>query len=505
MRDYREPSGNNEMPESLLSRFIKGTISVGFGNVALMMFGLMSTVIVARYVPKEDYGQYVLIIVIASLLARVSSFGLNMALVNYIINYPDELLRRQITNTAIWFRVLTIFATSALAIFVKPVLVLLFGSFISSHLIFIACVFLVNGLADIFKAVLQGLFRFKHLGMANIISSALNFCLILVTVVGFNQGLVGLVFAIVVSQAVACAFMVYSIPVKKRIELNRDILRSLLHFGFPLLINDILSFFFSRIDTLVIGILLTPADIANYEIARRIPDTLRSMFEAFGSVYFPFISTLFKDKDSARATELLNNSTRLIGAASILGALLVVLFRDQLVRLLFSAEYLASAPVFALLMVTISVAFVSNIMGTSIVAAGDTNKPAMINALHSTVTLIGNLVFIWPLGIFGAALANLVGTVVANPVNLFFIRRHGISAKIEAYLKPFLIFGVHVFLFEVFDLTSFLQKLALILTFIASNLFMSVITRQELLVLKQEMWLVTQSFVRRLIPRNSKS
>ena len=45
------------MGSSLLSRFSKGIAATGLGNISSLMLGLTTTMILARRLPAEEYGQ----------------------------------------------------------------------------------------------------------------------------------------------------------------------------------------------------------------------------------------------------------------------------------------------------------------------------------------------------------------------------------------------------------------------------------------------------------------
>jgi len=62
------------------------------------------------------------------------------------------------------------------------------------------------------------------------------------------------------------------------------------------------------------------------------------------------------------AERVLNNSLRFVAFATLLSALVVMLFQEDLVVFLFSKEYLDSAPALSLLMVGISIFLVGNIL-----------------------------------------------------------------------------------------------------------------------------------------------
>jgi O-antigen/teichoic acid export membrane protein len=473
--------------DSLLSRFIKGAFSVGLGNFSTMTLGLLGVMIVTRHLPAEEFGIFVLIQVVVAFLSRVSSFGFGLAIPKFITSAKSEAEKRQLVNTAIYFRILTIPLVCLLALLLKPALSRLFEApQLAGYFVFVAVFFLFDSLATLFKAIFQGFFLFKKIAFTDFISSCLNFVLIIVLVLWLKQGILGLLLAKVISMSVACLYAYLALPVPKRIEFRLELLRPVLMFGFPLQLNDVLSFVYLRIDTLMLGAMLGPKAIAYYEVARRIPDSLTGLYEAFRAVFFPFIAKFFAHGEQQKASQMLNHSTRLISFATMLGTLVVLIFGREIISLLFSSQYLTSVPAFVLLMIWLNLAFTDSTLGYSLVAAGDSNKPAMINVLHAGVNIIGNLLLIPSLGITGAALSSVLGFVATNPVYVYFLRRRSVDAKVMAYLKPMLIFAaIWLFIF-VLPPTLLLIKALVVVLFIVTSMVLSVITVEDLSAVAQE-------------------
>lgn len=471
------------MSDSLLSRFIGGTISIGLGNLSTMVLGLLGTMVAARHLPAEAFGAFVLLQVVASFLTQVSGFGLNESVTKFVTNTEGKRHRRQLINTALCFRLFTILIVSLVTWIAGPALSTVFGSSLVPNLaILVPLLFVLESSSGLLKSVLQGFLLFRRIGITGFIASLSNFLLIVAFVLFLDRGVIGLIYARVISLSLSCAFAYFSTPINKKLEFHLDIMKELLAFGFPLQINDILHFIFSRIDTLIIGALLGPVDIAYYEIARKIPDSLRNLYEAFRSVYFPFMSKLHALGEQKKVTRLLNNSTRFVSFAGIFATLMVLLWGNDIIGSLFSEKYLPSVPAFVVLMITLSVSFVSNIIGTSLVAVGDTDKPAIINTAHSTVSLVSNLIFIPRFGIIGAALASLAGNCVSNPLNVLFLRRR-VKVQVRDYLKPILVLGVCLILVLLLKPTTFVQKASIIALFVLTCAFLSAITVEDLAAL----------------------
>ena len=475
------------MSDSLFSRFIGGTISLGLGALSAMVLGLLGTMVATRHLSAEAFGAFVLLQVAASFLTQVSGFGLNASVTKFVTDTEGKPHRRRLINTALCFRLFTILIVSLVTLIARPALSTVFSSSLLPNLaVFVPLLFLLQSSSGLLKSVLQGFFLFERISITDFIASLSNFLLIVAFVLFLDRGVIGLIYARVISLSLSCAFAYFSTPIKKQLEFHFSILKEVLAFGFPLQINDIMTLVFSRIDTLIISVLLGPAGIAYYEIARKIPDSLVRLYEAFSSVYFPLMSRLFALGEQREAAKMLNHSTRWISFLSIFGALIALIFGNDVISLLFSEKYLPSVPVFALLMIGVNLALVEYTLGYSLVAIGDSDKPAIVNVVHTAVSLLANLLLIPISGLVGAALANVAGNLVGSPLDVLFLRRRRVDVKIGDYLKPILIFGAYWLLILFLKPNTLLEKISIIVLFILTCVFLSVITIEDLAAISRE-------------------
>jgi O-antigen/teichoic acid export membrane protein len=475
------------LPNSLFSRFVRGVFSIGLGKFSTMTLGLLAVMVITRHLLAADYGTFVLIQVFVTFLVRFSSFGLGLAAPKFIASASEQTEKRRLINTLIYFRFFTTPLVIILAVVVQPVLTGLFDVPLLMKLFtFVTILYSLQSLDAVFKPILQGLFLFRKAAFAEFISSALNFLFLCLFVLFLKLGLLGLLYAKVFSLVVGCIYAYFAIPISKKLEFRSSILKPVLKFGFPLQLNDILTYVYLRIDTFMLGALLGPAAIAYYEIARKIPESLTGLYEAFRIVYFPFVAKFFAAKEPNKAAKMLNHATRLISFATMLGTLLAFIFGNQIISLMFSEKYLESVPAFFLLMVWLNLAFTDYTLGYSLVAVGDSEKPVMINIVHTVVCVIGNLLLIRRLGITGAALSSVLGFVATNPIYVFFLKRRNVETSVMAYLKPILIFGVCWLLIAVLEPINLLHKILVVVLFIMVSAMLSVITASDFMALSRE-------------------
>jgi O-antigen/teichoic acid export membrane protein len=292
--------------------------------------------------------------------------------------------------------------------------------------------------------------------------------------------LVGAVLAQVVAIAAACVLFYLYLPTKKGVSFRAATLSQLLHFSWPLQINAILTFIFGSFGTLVVATVMTPSDVALLGIATKIPSKIRQLYESIRTVYFPNLSALLAQEDRRRAQRMMSAMLRTVAFLMTLGSMLVLVFQKEIILLFYSEQYLEVGPVFVLAMLSTAIGLVGNVLGTSAVAAGNSKAPPVSNTVNTIVTVLGNLALVPPLGIFGATLAGMIGRIVTNPVNVWFLRQTGLTPRITSYLKPFLVFGALYGIFWWLQPESWLARLLFLLAFVIASFSFSIITLKDI-------------------------
>jgi O-antigen/teichoic acid export membrane protein len=489
------------MSESLTSRMFGGTILLGIGSVLSMGAGLASTMLAARYFSTAIYGAFVLLEVVVSFLTQVSGFGLELSIARFVAGAEEDSEKRDLAGTAIVFRLSVVVMASMVATLARDPLARLFGgaALLADLIAFLPLLLLLYGLRTLLRAILEGYLQFSRIAIADCIGSLLNLFLLSGYVLFAGQDIIGLILARTGALLAACTFAFLSIARQGRLSFRFDLLKGLARFGLPLGLNDVLTFVFMRIDTLIIAALLGPSEVAFYEIARRIPDSLRKLYEPFRSVYFAVLSRLFALRKEDEVAALLNESIRVVSVGTLLGSVVAILFGRDIIVAVFSGKYLSSAPAFSLLMINLSIALVGNVLGTSLVAMGDSEKPAIINVVHTAVSVLGAVLLIPSMGIMGAAAASLVGVVSAYPLSMAFVRRRATSIGVGPYLKQVAVFSSWVGLALVLRPTDLLPRMGLLLLFAVLCVVFSIVSKSDLTVVVAEVRGTSWEPVKRLL------
>ncbi|MBN1121006.1 MAG: oligosaccharide flippase family protein [Anaerolineae bacterium] len=451
------------------------------GDFARMLFGLLSTTIAARFLAEEVFGAFVVLNVVAVFLAESSNLGLGSSIVKFVTSTKDERRIESLINSTLSFQLMIIIVVSVLTFFIREPLSNLFkAGVVLDSFIFLPMMYAMESLYRTLRPALESLFLFKNTAIAESISSISNALFTILFVIVFDMDMEGLVYAKIISLGLAAGFAYLSLPIKKKLQLQFAPLKEMLIFGFPLQLNQMLTFFYQRLDTIMIGLLLGPAQIAYYEIARRIPDSLSSAYQSFRSVYFPVMASAFARDEYDEASKIINAATRLISFVMILGALIAALFGHELITLLFSDRYSSSVLPFILLMIGLAITMVNYTLGNALVAVGESNKPVIVNTTHTVIGLAANWLFIPIFGTVGAALATLAGLFGKNPLNVIFLRRKNVDVKPLEYLQTFFLFGLFVIPLIVFGKIPFAIRVLIVPLFIAAAVALPIVKRKDL-------------------------
>ncbi|MEM9952747.1 MAG: flippase [Chloroflexota bacterium] len=468
---------------SSLAQFITGTLFTGAGKFMVMVLGIFGLAITTRILTPAEVGLYVLLLAIVIFLSEISSIGLNFAIPKFLPGIEDEDEERLTINTILIFRLFTIVVISVVAFLIAKPLFTLFSATVPATtelLIYISVLVALESIGKLLIAILQGHFKFKTIGLTNTISSMVNFGGILLFVLYFQLGLVGLILAKLASRVIAYGYALLSANLDLRLELDVPILKKLLIFGFPLQINYIMSFIFQRMDVFLIATFLGPLQVGLYEIARRIPDSLAEAYEAFVQVFFPFLSKFSETGENDELTQMLNVSLRWLVFTLLTGAMIAFTFGTEIITLLFSDQYTESGMVFGIVMVSFTIVVLDSTQGYTLIAVGKASKIPQINFVRTLISFVGYFLLIPPLGIVGAAMAGPIAMAMVNPAVVWFLRRSNVAVDYRGYLVSFAIFFTLLACYFGFDMNSILERILLTISFVVANIMLSVVTWDEI-------------------------
>ncbi|MCI0714045.1 MAG: oligosaccharide flippase family protein [Chloroflexi bacterium] len=433
------------MDQNFVKKFLKASISTSAGTLASVAFHFLSITLMARFTTKEALGLYFLIIAIANGGKILSSLGLDLTLVQFLVSEQQD-IQQQTFAAVMWIRLLTLVLFTAV--------VYLFGSFVLSQFDenivpykwSLPVLFALMSFRELFFYILQGLQNFRSYAVIQTISALLKCILIGIFIFSSSLDLMTLINIEFLTLGSSLLLQFWVIPFKSlsppRLLFDTSILPRIFRFGLPLYANSTLSYISNYGAVFIISVFLSPLGIAAYEVARKIPEGLARFFNSFRVVYFPSLSSLFAKGDFKNGQKLVNKSLTLLAAGTFALVLFSLLFRREIVIFVFSDKYLEVQTTFVVLMLSVCFHLLAGTMGYSLVSAGHPKQSMIVNIIAMGLELLLSLLLIPQVGYFGAAISYVVMTLLSQVMCYFYLRQAGVDINLSVYLRPFILLGV---------------------------------------------------------------
>lgn len=461
------------MDKSFKRDFIKGSAAASIGTIVAMVFQFLSIVIITRHITKEDFGIYVLIIVISTFLDAVSGLALEQSLVKFISS-ANDLERKSTFVPILIIRIILLIIAVILVILFGNSLTLLFKFTATEYLNVIIILFVLSSFRGLLYNLLQGMNLFKKYASVQTITSIIR--VVLLVIIGYFQelNLKNVLFVEIVAVSFTVLLQMASIPYKEVIhwDMNLKNIKKIIRFSIPLYFSGISYFVQTQINVLIISSYLNPVSIAEYDVAGKIPQASAKGFQSFIIVFFPNLSKLLSLGKRDAALTLMNKSLLTVSILINLLLLISFIFNKEIIILLFSDKYLSSSLAFSLLMVSFYLSAISNIMGYSLVSAGLPSTTLVVNIVAGAINLMGAFLMIPLWDFMGAVYSVLLSGFSSLLFHYFYLIKYDMKIELISFIKPTSITIITVLLYYTIGADILIFKIFLLIIFFIAIYFL---------------------------------
>ena len=453
--------------------FIKGSAATSLGAIVAMVFQFLSIVIITRYVTKEEFGIYVLIIVISTFLDAISGLALEQSLVKFISS-AEYLERKSTFFPTLIIRIILIVIAIVLVVLFSNPLMSLFSFTATEFLYVIIILFILSSFRGLFYNLLQGMNLFKKYASVQTVTSVIRVALLLMIVYMHELTLKNVLIVEMAAVTFTVLLQLALIPYKEIFhwDLNLNNIKKIISFSIPLYLSGLAYFIQSQVNIFIIGAYLNPVSIAEYDVAGKIPQASAKGFQSFIIVFYPNLSRLLSLGKRDSALILMNKS--LLTFSIIINLLLLVsfLFNREIVFLLFSDKYLDSALAFSFLMVAFYLTSMSNIMGYSLVSEGLPTTTLKVNIAAGAMNLIGVFLMVPLWGFMGAVYSALLTGFSSLLFHYLFLTKYDMRIDLISFIKPSLITIMVLLLYYFLMLDNLIFKNILLIVYFLAIYFL---------------------------------
>lgn len=389
------------------TNFIKNSILTFSRNIAVIIVGLLISVLIARILGPEKQGLYSLVILLPSMLMTLLNLGVGSATVYFTGKKKYDL------QTIVSTNVILALILSMISIVVGVLVLFLFHNSIFNE-VPITLLLLFLGILPIlfFNSFLQSVFHgledFKTYNAIALLGQMINLITLIVFIYLLPLDLTGALISYTLGHIVTMILIISVLKAKTyKVTLNSfsfNFLKESLSYGYKAHMSNIISFLNYRADILLIAFFLTPAAVGIYNVAIQIAERLWILSGPVATVLFPRISSTEKEVQNSLTAIVSRNVLFL----SIIVGVLFYLLSDFFVWLLFGSNYIEASEIIRVLLPGITVFASERILSNSLAGKGRPELNLYTSLVTLTTNIILNVILIPKYGLVGAAFATSV-------------------------------------------------------------------------------------------------
>ncbi|QIK51230.1 polysaccharide biosynthesis protein [Jeotgalibaca porci] len=408
------------------------------GNLSSKIMSAILIPIYAFYINTEELGFYDFSQTIMGILSPIILIAIWEAILKFLLTEEDDKVKQRIMSTSAIFTVVM----SILFVLISLLFKGISGSTIRYFNLVVAMIFL-NNIVYVWQYFARATSNNRLYVVAGITSTIINFISVLVFVVYFQMGLLGLLLSYNLGQFATILVIEVKIRVLSKLRIkdfDKGILKRMLVFSSPLVLNLISAWFISGFGRMIITIKLGTEANGLYSFANK----FSLVITMFGSVITmaiieEVILSIKTNGISREFNKTLQNLFMIFSTIAILGVPAIVVFYEFIA----DTEYVGSL-VFApwLLIYAVANTMASNI-GSIFQAIDKTKYQFTTTLLGGIVTFIISWLFIDDIGIASVIIGQIFGAV-AMLVSRYILINKYIQLKLN--WKPILLM-LSLFLF----------------------------------------------------------
>ena len=439
-----------------LKSFSHNTIIYSIGTIALRFTSFLLIPLYTQYLTKSEFGLLQTLLFTIQIILTINEFGMRTALMRFFPEYENRKMIDKLLGSSIFLNIFTgsILITSSLFI-PDSILSNLF------HIDVIPNLVLVTVLAGVTQSLNRGIlsyFRAKDQSVPFMIFSLITSLLMIATIyiflVDLNFGVIGVLWAQIIITTSMWLVILFWIIYKHGISVDKNIFKSLIRFGFPLIFAMSGDLIINTSGNFLLGHFRNLDDVALYSLAYKIASiSIMVLIGPFQMAYEPYI---FKNKDNNNLKNIISKITTYILVVFIIISFGILYLSKDLIQFLGEGNYIQSY--YLIFWILPGIAFNSlSYIGQSLLHIK--NKTKITGLTIFVVTIISLIVSYFSINIYG--LFGLVFSInfylIVSSVALFYFGYKEIPIKLE-FNRIFILFILGAIIFAATYILGFFNN-----------------------------------------------
>jgi O-antigen/teichoic acid export membrane protein len=404
----------------LARRVARNTAAQAAGKAAVLAIGAASIAVTTRYLGAAGYGSFALALALVQMVGVLADAGLTAVVVREISREPRR--TAELVGNALTVRLLLGLAVVAAAALLA--LVLPYSPDVRRAVLIAGAPFLLGLASSSIAAVFQARLQMWRAAAADVAGRLAAFAA-LVVVVAADLGFLAVVASTAVGAAVALVVSVALVrglaPVGPRAD--RQVWRELVVAGVPIGVTLAVNEVYFRADTFILSLFRPFEEVGLYTFAYRVYELLAVFPAIVMTSIFPLLSRFLGTRRdaAARVIEAAADLFVAIGVPIAAGGLVLA---PELARLVAGDDFEAAATPLRLLLCASVPAWVSGLLGYTLIAAGRQASVLALSVAALAINVALNLALSPSYGPDAAAAIALGSEAFLVAGGWLLVRRH---------------------------------------------------------------------------------
>jgi O-antigen/teichoic acid export membrane protein len=394
----------------------KGTIFITTANVALVLLGCVTHMVLARTLTVLEYGQFGVIMSLIGFAQVPLMAAVPKSLSRFIADGNWDLgvlYRRALHLQAALAAVMAVAMTGA----ARPLAHVLSDPALTSHLRFATMTLIAYALYSCIMGMLNGHRLFLTQALIILLVGILRLGAVS-TLVGCGYGLRGGILGYVIAFAIPGAFVF--IPLRRKMSGEFITHGRFMRFSIPLLLFSVCGLLLISMDLYFVKALLEPSKAGIYASASMISRLPNFVFIGFSATLLPSLSRATGKGDREQQRGYVTHAYRSLLLFIIPLTMILSLNAGTVLRVIYTADYLPASASLSVLVIGIAFYGLYHIPSMMLVGLGGATVVATVALLLMVPAALLNHFLITTNGIMGAALATtgimLLGAVTMSVI-----------------------------------------------------------------------------------------
>lgn len=399
-------------------------------GVRVVANGLVIVLLAREFLTPEEYGLLFLAISVFGVGLLFSQFGIAKSAARYVAEYreTDPGQVPHIVRTSLLYLVVTILLVGGtITLFHRQIANAIGEPALASLLVFGLGYVAFETLRTYLSHILQGFNRITLSAAVGIVGNVglITFILLFLTLGG---GAVGALLGYIVGYGLACAaglVVVFRLVggYERANEVGHDLRRRIIEYSVPLTATGGANVLYKQVDTILIGVFLTPVAVGYYTLAKQIADFVIAPASSLGFTVAPTYGEHKASGDAAGAARIYETTFEYTVLLYIPAAAGLVIVAEPTVRFIFGADYLGAVPVIQVLSGFVVLQAIDKITNDGLDFLGRARARAISKGSTAILNVFLNLLLIPLIGVVGAAISTVFGFAIMVAVNVYIIHR----------------------------------------------------------------------------------